>query len=211
MHGDPGEAGESVDLSGMAEVSNLAIKIRRFLEYIESMYLFLAFMLGFVAISQFSVGLSDLLDMQQDVLAPLGSILGIIVPAAVYLVYARRIFRITGNKYMGLFSSRKELATYNLLVFASWTIIVLLVEHVNPNAIDIVWYPGLVVMFITMYLVRRSRILIPHFIAALIMLPFTPVVIVGASQKLALGSMMMAYYFAGVYSLREALKVFERG
>ena len=211
MQEDPGEASESVDLSGIAEVSNLAVKIRRFLEYIESMYLFLAFMLGFIAISQFFIGLSDLLGIQQDVVAPVGSILGITISAVVYLVYARRIFRITGNKYMSIFSNGKELVTYNLLIFASWMIIVLLVEHVNPNAIDLVWHPGLVVMFITMYLVKRSRILTPHFIAALIMLPFTPLVVVEASQKLALGSMLMAYYFAGVYSLREALKAFEEG
>ncbi len=209
MRQDAWERDEDMDLSEIARISNLATKIRRFLEYIESVYLFLGFMLGIIAISQFFIGLGDILGMPQDVLASVGSMLGIIVSAAVYFVYAKKIFRFTGNKYMSLFSNIKEIILYNLLVFLSWIIIVLLVEYVNPGAQNVVWHPGLTVTLITIYLAKRSHILTPHFIAALIMLPFTPLVVMEASQKLALGSMLVAYYIAGVYSLREALKVFE--
>ncbi len=200
---------ECPDLGDIARVSLMAVRLRRFLAHIESAYLFLAFMLGFIAISEFTVGLGEVLGLPASMLAPLGGFAGLVLSGLVYTLYARRIFRFTGNKYRRLFSSVGEIVRYNLLAFASWALVVGLVEYVNPEALNVVWFPGLSLMFIVFYLAKRDEVLFPHFLAGLIMLPIAPLVIAYASQRLAWGGLLLAYYVAGVYSLREAVRAFE--
>ncbi len=208
------DACERFDDAGLREMSNvadLAVRLRRFLEYVESTYLFLAFMLGFLAITHFFVGLGEVLGLPRETMASIGSALGVAVSGVVYLALARRIFRVTGNRYARIFRGFRELLVYNAIVFLVWLAVVLIVEVVNPASLNLVWHPGLATMIIVVYLAKRSPTLRPHLIAALVMLPFTPVVILESAQELALGSMLLAYYAAGVYSLREALRVFDRG
>ncbi len=200
---------ERLDLEDLARVSLMAVKLRRFLEHIESAYLFLAFMIGIIAVSEFTIGLGEVLGLPASMLASIGGLVGLILSGLVYIVYARKIFQFTGNKYKRLFSSFEEIVRYNLLAFASWISVVGIVEYVNPKALSVVWFPGLSLMFIVFYLAKQDELLFPHFLAGIIMLPIVPLVIVYGSQQLAWGGLLLAYYVAGVYSLHKAVKTFE--
>jgi len=196
-------------LDDIARVSMLSIKIKRFLEYIETAYLFLGFMLGVVSFTYMGEAIGELLGIGVEVSASIGSLTGLTISTIMYLKYASKIFHITGNKYKKIFNaSSMELITYNILMALAWMLLALLIEEVNPDALNLIWHPGVSILLPTIYMMKRDKMLKPHFIASIIMLPFTPLVIMTASVKLAVGSMLIAYYTAGLYSIRESLKIF---
>ncbi len=204
--------GETAEISrDMAMLSDFAVRVRRFLEHIHLAFGIYAFALGVITGVTLLSGLGEVFRVPGTISKSTGLVAGLAISIFVYASYTRRIFRVTGNIFRSVFPSMRELIALNILVGTVWAILWQVIESINPAALDVIWHPGLALTFLLVYFIRREKLLKPHFIASLIMIPFSPLVIIHASQLLALGSMMTAYYVAGIYSLRKALNIIEQG